>query len=82
MTNQMFWFGRLKEKVEDALRKEGADIENRLPMLPNVVVDRELISGFTFEDEPNNTLAQGPTSVWKFANTFVDALKKQRSTPA
>jgi len=31
--------------MEDQLRKEGAIITNRWPMLPNVVVDRELISG-------------------------------------
>lgn len=63
--NQLMWFSSLKIKVEDALRSAGAKIDNGLPMQPNCVLDRELIS------------AQGPTSVWKLGNEFVKALRSQ-----
>lgn len=42
--NEYMW-DRVADKMEDQLRKEGAVITNRWPMFPNVVIDRELISG-------------------------------------
>jgi putative intracellular protease/amidase len=62
LANQIIWTSKLKFKLEEALKFSGCKVTNRLPLLPNVVVDRELISG------------QGPTSVTRFGKTFVEKL--------
>jgi len=61
--NQLLWLSRLKLKVEDALCEAGARMNENWPLLPNVVVHKELITG------------QGPTSVWRFGRKFVDEIK-------
>ena len=44
-TNELMWGDKLKLKVEDALKENGAKVQNRLPMLPNLICDKELITG-------------------------------------
>lgn len=65
---EMMWGAKLQKKVEDALREAGANVEvTTLPLMPNVVKDRELVSG------------EGPTSAWKFGQEFVKMLQEQAS---
>jgi len=64
--NELMWFDKVPLKVESSLRVAGCEVSNRLPMFPHVVIEGELISG------------QGPTSVWKFADTFVNILELSR----
>lgn len=52
----------LCEQAEDALRNSGAIMKEALPMMPNVVTDRELITG------------QGPTSADRLGEALVKAL--------
>jgi putative intracellular protease/amidase len=73
--NELLWRDRLQFHVEDGLKDAGAQYEARWPLLPNVVTDRELITG------------QGPTSVWRFGEAVLAALSaynmaRVQSTPA
>ncbi|KAI9103192.1 ThiJ/PfpI family protein [Phlyctochytrium arcticum] len=61
--NDWMWGGKVR-KVEDALREAGLDVQVApLPLMPKVVVDRELVSG------------QGPTSVDQLGAKFVEMLE-------
>jgi len=60
--NELLWRDRLQLHVEDALKDAGGLYEARWPLLPNVVEDRELITG------------QGPTSAWRFGEALLAAL--------
>jgi len=61
--NELLWRGELKFHVEDALKESGAIVKNRWPLLPNVLLDRELITG------------QGPSSAWRLSNALLDTLE-------
>ncbi len=63
----MFW-GNLKKRTETELKNAGANYDYNYPMLPKVVVDRELITG------------QGPTSAWQLGNCFSAALNAKYLT--
>lgn len=60
--NELMWRSSLQFKAEDALRNSGAIMKEALPMMPNVVEDRELITG------------QGPTSADRLGDALVKAL--------
>jgi len=68
--NEILWRDRLHFHVEDGLKDAGAQFESRLPLLPNVVVDRELVTG------------QGPTSAWRFGEAFLKALESSSGSSA
>jgi putative intracellular protease/amidase len=57
-------------QAEDALRNSGAIMKEALPMMPNVVEDRELITG------------QGPTSADRLGEALVAALDKSLGAQA
>jgi len=60
--NEQVWRDKLPLKVQDALIEAGGDYQARWPLMPNVIRDRELITG------------QGPTSSWRFGKALVRAL--------
>lgn len=63
--NVLMWGGSPR-KVEDALREVGVDVQTAtVPMMPNIVVDREVISG------------EGPTSADQLGEKFVEILEKK-----
>eukprot|EP00898_Chlorokybus_atmophyticus_P006521 jgi/Chlat1/6870/Chrsp51S00511 len=62
-SNELLFGGKLPFKVETVLRENGAILEEAMPMMPKVTVDRELISG------------QGPTSADQLGKTFVEKLQ-------
>ncbi|KAH8151449.1 uncharacterized protein LAJ45_04654 [Morchella importuna] len=65
MTNELMWGAKLETKVEDALREAGAKVEvSTIPLMPNVVRDRELVSG------------EGPSSAYAFGQEFVKTLRE------
>ncbi|KAH0605767.1 uncharacterized protein H6S33_004224 [Morchella sextelata] len=65
MSNELMWGAKLEKKVEDALREAGAKVEvSTIPLMPNVVRDRELVSG------------EGPTSAYAFGQEFVKTLRE------
>jgi putative intracellular protease/amidase len=72
--NEKMWGGKITRKAENLLRDGGAIIRNRLPMLPNVVVDREVITG-SLMGFFKHFSAQGPTSAWKFTSIFINSVK-------
>lgn len=46
--NELMWFDKLKWYQDCALKEAGAIVRNKkIPMLPNVVLDRELVTGKT-----------------------------------
>ena len=51
-------------QAEDVLRENGAIMEEALPMLPKVTVDRELVTG------------QQPTSAYPVGEKFVEVLQR------
>jgi len=61
--NELLWRDKVPFLLETALKKAGAIVDVRsIPMMPNVVTYRELITG------------QGPTSATQFGKAFADAL--------
>jgi putative intracellular protease/amidase len=68
--NEVLWRSSLQFKAEDALRNSGAIMKEALPMMPNVVEDRELITG------------QGPTSADRLGEALVAALDKSLGAQA
>lgn len=60
--NETMWRSNLQFKAESTLRENGAVMEEALPLMPKVTVDRELVT------------AQGPTSADKFGDEFVKVL--------
>ncbi|KAI5857153.1 ThiJ/PfpI family protein [Tricharina praecox] len=64
ITNEFMWGGKLP-RCEDALKEVGCDVETPMvPLMPKVVVDRELVSG------------NGPTSADQLGEKFVEMLEK------
>ena len=43
--NELMWFDKVPLKMETDLEHLGCLINNRFPMMPNVIVDEELITG-------------------------------------
>jgi len=66
--NEWMWWGNMRMKVETELRREGANYEYNYPLLPKVVVHKELITG------------QGPSSAWQLGNCFLAALNAKSLT--
>ncbi|RPA90164.1 ThiJ/PfpI family protein [Choiromyces venosus 120613-1] len=65
MANEVVWGAKLERKVEDALREAGAQVEvAAAPLVPKVVVDRELVSG------------EGPSSALQLGRGFVGLLRE------
>jgi len=62
--NEQLWRDKVPLKVQDALIEAGGDYQARWPLMPNVIRDRELITG------------QGPTSSWRFGKALVRALDR------
>jgi putative intracellular protease/amidase len=74
---ELMWFDKLKWYQENALKEMGAVIRKKLPMIPNVVLDRELVTGNKIQKSLFLIFAgQGPTSANKFSRTFVNHLFK------
>jgi len=60
---ELMWRGSVPfTKLEDQLRAEGADFHSRYPMLSNLIVDRELVTG------------QNPSSSWALGDAMVASL--------
>jgi putative intracellular protease/amidase len=65
--NEFLWGDKMTFKAETALIQAGGLVTVRWPMMCNVIVDRELVTG------------QGPTSASEFAEKLVAKLAERRS---
>lgn len=59
--------GKVPFRVKDKLRGQESILHEKLPMVPNVVEDRELVTG------------QGPASAWRFGQRFILAVKNSQA---
>jgi len=67
--NEVMWFGKLPWKLADRISEKGGIVHNKLPLMSNVIVDRELISG------------QNPSSANALGEKFVERLRALPKRP-